>query len=306
MKNPKQVLPDAQHHPIEVQNSVDKPKYIAYPKALSLLNVRLHTTPEEVAAWLFMGPEQGGLAAYLNANELDDPPPKFFYSLGREGDFDYLSPLMGCWFIEENVLNFQPTERYITGKALIERWGEQPGLQPEAYILAKIMESRLDDLHPIYGGTEATFGGIGRFPPLETGLFAISQIEETEKSDFGNEWKAKNHTRRTIETVPATTTIPVEKIDVAKDVAKKKKTPITEDRAFLQECFKNGVSKDISAVWQYMSKHAGKKVVDGNDENFPFITVGNTSATTTHGKVVKKGNLARTLTALLKNNPDTN
>lgn len=191
MKIPKQVLLDAQHHPIEIQNSVDKPKYIAYPKALSLLNARLQTTSEEVAAWLFMGPEQGGLAAYMNANELD-PPPKFYYSPGREGDFDYFLPLMGCWFLEDDILNFQPTERYVTGKALIERWGEQTGLQSETYILAKIMESRLDDLHPIYGGTEATFSGIGRFPPLETGLFAISQIEEIEKSDFGNAWKAKD------------------------------------------------------------------------------------------------------------------
>jgi hypothetical protein len=218
MKNPKQVLPDAQHHPIEVQNSVDKPKYIAYPKALSLLNVRLHTTPEEVAAWLFMGPEQGGLAAYLNATEFDEPPPKFFYSLGREGDFDYLSPLMGCWFIEENILSFQPTERYITGKALIERWGEQPGLQPEAYIIAKIRESRLMDLHPIYGGIEATSSDIGGFPPLETCLFAISQIEEIEKSDFGKESHSKINTgkmAKVISVSPTEITKPWQVVDLA-------------------------------------------------------------------------------------------
>jgi len=171
-------------------NSAGKPEYIAYPKAMKLLAERLDATPEELAAWLFSGPGPGlgGLTAYQNANELD-PPPRFYYA-NYDGNFDYLAPLMSCWFIAEEIANFQPTERYITGKALIERWSEQPSIQPKAYILAKIAESRLMDCHPIYGGTEATFSGMGSFPPLETGLFALSHIEEIEASDFGNEAEA--------------------------------------------------------------------------------------------------------------------
>ncbi|MDP3333218.1 MAG: hypothetical protein Q8S55_14770 [Methylococcaceae bacterium] len=190
-KQPYRNTADLRHHKVDVQtadvaHSADRPKYIAYPKAMKLLTQRLDATPEELAAWLFFGPgpELGGLTAYLNANELN-PPPKFYYNVGGDS-FDYLSPLMACWFREEDVTNFKPIERYITGKALIERWSKQLDIQPEAYILAKISESRLQDYHPIYGGTKATFSESEFFPPLETGLFALSHIKEIEAEDFSN------------------------------------------------------------------------------------------------------------------------
>lgn len=183
------------HNKVDVQaddivHSVDRPKYIAYPKAMKLLAERIDATPEEVAAWLFFGsesePELGGLTAFLNANELD-PPPKFYYNVGNGDSFDYLSPLMACWFREEDIANFKPDDRYITGSALIERWSKQLGIQPEAYILAKIRESRLQDYHPLYGGTKATSSESEFLPPLETGLFALSHIEEIEAEDFSND-----------------------------------------------------------------------------------------------------------------------
>lgn len=182
----------AQHDRVaKKQPSFSKLEYIAYPKAMSTLSARLNATPEELAAWIFFGPEQGCLAAYLNANELDSPP-KFYYGPGREGEFDYLSPLMSCWFSAVDIANFQPTERYITGEALIERWSKQQNIKPKAFILAKIRESRLMDMHPIYGGTEATFSGMGLFPPLETGLFALSHVEAIEREDFGYEESKAN------------------------------------------------------------------------------------------------------------------
>lgn len=158
-------------------------QYIAYPKALRRLEERLNATPEELAAWVFMGPEQGGIAAYRNANELE-PPPRFFfaYVLGAE---DYVAPMMACWFLEEDIERFNPEDRYITGKALIERWGKQSGIKAEAFIQAKIEESRLIDLHPIYGGTRGTFSEHAMFPPLEAGLFALAHVEGIEAEDFG-------------------------------------------------------------------------------------------------------------------------
>lgn len=72
------------------------PRYIAYPKAMKLLTERLEATPEELAAWVWAGPDDQGLAAYLNANELDPPRP-FSYQALLGGDFDYLAPLMACW-----------------------------------------------------------------------------------------------------------------------------------------------------------------------------------------------------------------
>lgn len=160
-----------------------KPDYIAYPKALKLLSDRLNATPEEIAAWAWMGQNDGGLNAYRNANELE-PPPRFFfeYFLGKE---DYLSPLMACWFLVDDIANFQPADRYITGKALMERWSEQPGIRVEAFIRAKIVESRLLDIHPTMGSTRWTEGD--NFPAKETALFVLSDVEDIEAEDFGVE-----------------------------------------------------------------------------------------------------------------------
>lgn len=157
-------------------------EYIAYPRAMKRLRERLGATPEEVAAWVFWGETQGGLVAYTNANELD-PPPKFafFYTMGD----DYVSPLMACWFRRGDIEAFEPDERYITGKALIERWGKEPDIEAEAFVLAKIQESRLLDMHPNCGGTRATWPEREAFPPLGSGLFALSHVEQIEAEDFG-------------------------------------------------------------------------------------------------------------------------
>ena len=157
-------------------------RYVAYPKAMSQLKVRLDATPEELAAWVWTGPEDGGIAAYLNANELD-PPPRFFYAY-LVGTSNYIAPLMGCWFKADDVDQFEPTDRYIVGAALIERWSKQPGLNAAAFIRAKIAESRLIDIHPIDGGTRGTFSEHSDWPPLENGLFALTHILEIEAEDF--------------------------------------------------------------------------------------------------------------------------
>lgn len=160
--------------------------YIAYPKALKLLADRLDATPEELAGWVWMEAKSGGIDAYLNANELD-PPPKFYYSLGSGDDFDYLSPLMACWFSDEDIAHFEPATRFITGKALIERWGRQPGVQPEAYIRAKIAESRLLDGHPKYGTTQGSDPEKLSWPPLTMALFVLADVEEIEAEDFAGD-----------------------------------------------------------------------------------------------------------------------
>ena len=157
--------------------------YIAFPKAMKILGERLRTTPEELAVWIFMGPDTGGIAAYRNANELN-PAPRFYFDcfMGE----DYLSPLMACWFRQVDIDQFDPTDRYITGAALIERWSTQPGLRPEAFIRAKIAESRLLDIHPAFGGTKGTHN-IDSFPPLESGLFLLAHVEGIEAEDFATD-----------------------------------------------------------------------------------------------------------------------
>lgn len=157
-------------------------RYVAYPKAMQQLTARLGATPEELAAWIFYGPQLGGITAYVNANELD-PPPRFSYSY-FVGTSDYIAPLMACWFKVEDIDQFEPADRYLTGAALIERWSQRPGLHAVAFIQAKIEESRLSDMHPIYGGTRCTFSEHADWPPLKTGLFRRAHVLQIEAEDF--------------------------------------------------------------------------------------------------------------------------
>ncbi|OLP05880.1 hypothetical protein [Rhodoferax antarcticus] len=177
-------------------------RYIAYPNAMHQLTRRLGATPEELAAWIWLGPKDGGLAAYLNANELV-PPPRFFYATGSD-THDYIAPLMACWFREEDINQFDPADRYIAGAALIERWSKQPGLQAVAFIQAKIPESRLLDIHPIYGGTRGTFSEHPDWPSLESGLFPLSHVQQIETEDFSEfssaiDTMAKNQTAKELD-----------------------------------------------------------------------------------------------------------
>ena len=160
-------------------------QFVAYPKALHQMAARLSATPEEMAAWIWDGPDNGGIAAYLHANELD-PPPRFAFPEGDyvDGDDDYVAPLMACWFRADELDRFEPKHRYITGSALIARWQERPGLKAEAYIRAKIRELSLLNLHPIYGFTQVTASEDASSPPLISGLFKLSEVEQVEAEEF--------------------------------------------------------------------------------------------------------------------------
>lgn len=167
-------------------------RYLAYPKAMQRLAERLGATPEELAAWIWCGPQKGGIAAYMNANELD-PPPRFFYATGSDNQ-DYIAPLMACWFQEDDIDQFAPADRYITGAALIERWSQRAGLHAVAFIHAKIAESRLLDIHPIYAGTRGTFSEHSDWPPLESGLFSLAHVVDIEAEDFPEISSTRNST----------------------------------------------------------------------------------------------------------------
>jgi hypothetical protein len=155
--------------------------YIPYPKAMNILRKKWQAIPDELAMWIFLGQENGGIAAYMNANELNRP--REFYFAYFEGVEDYLAPLMSCWFLQDDIDQFEPADRYITGAELIERWGRHHGIHPEAFIRAKIAESRLLDCHPTFGGTIVSFDDHENFPPLSAGLFSVSQIELIEAED---------------------------------------------------------------------------------------------------------------------------
>lgn len=148
-------------------------RYIPYYMALGLLDKRLKTTPEELSAWIFLGPKLGGIAAYCNADELD-PPPRFHFNCFENGS--YLALLMATWFLEEDITNFKPSDRFITGKELLDRWDKCPGIKPSDFIITKIQGSRLLGFHPMTGVVGNDDG-----PTIESSLFSMSEITAIEE-----------------------------------------------------------------------------------------------------------------------------
>lgn len=165
-------------------------QYVAYPRAMQQLMGRLNSTPEELAAWVWLGPRQGGLTAYLHIKDIN-PPTRFSYGdfFESKPDPDYVSKLMACWFRQDEIARFEPTKRFITGSALIDRWSNLHGLKPEAFIRAKIRESRLQDLHPVHGITQGSAPEEVFRPPMTTALFLLSGVEAIESEEFPIEWE---------------------------------------------------------------------------------------------------------------------
>lgn len=224
------------------------PSYIAFPRALALLTARLGATAEEIAAWIWEGPEQGGLRAYVNANELD-PPPRFYYSVCM--DADYLADLMACWFDAIEIANFAPHERYIGGKALIERWNKHPGINGKGLVLARLRESRLLDFHPTFGGTQGTFSGDGLFPPLESGLFPLSMVRSIEEEDFAAQ--GSTNQPRHVGHLNHDPELQARANEIAKALlAKKKYGGVTRDQVAKQ--LANELEKDFGTVLRRIRK----------------------------------------------------
>lgn len=154
--------------------------------ALTLLRQRLaRVSTEELAMWVFDGPESGGLAAFVAVNELD-PPPRFCFQAfaSTDNSQDFVALLMACWFMRTTIENFQPARRYITGHALRVRWSADPDISVNAFVRSKIAESRLQDGHPIFGLTRGTLGDIEGAPSWESGMFDLAEVEAIEATDL--------------------------------------------------------------------------------------------------------------------------
>ncbi len=93
---------------------------------------------------------------------------------------------MRCWFYQEDILNFRPRERFITGAALIKRWKKQPHIQPpEDFIQGLVYDSRLTDFHPVTRFTK--WSDESYVPSKETALFQLSEVKEIEKVYFNKD-----------------------------------------------------------------------------------------------------------------------
>lgn len=168
-------------HPADAE-----PGYIPYPRAMALLRERLNASPQELALWVFMGPDLHGLQAYCRAHEQNAPPRFNWTDPAGDGDDarDLIGPLMHTWYRLDEVQSFTPQHRYISGQALLDRWGGHPDIDAQAFIVAKVREDRLQDYHPRTGLTQASVDDAS-MPPLGEGLFSLCEVEAIEREDFG-------------------------------------------------------------------------------------------------------------------------
>lgn len=155
-------------------------QFISFPHTIELFSNRFNATPEELASWVLLGPKEGGIAAYTK----DFDTPVRFYFRYSSGQKDYLASLRTCWFLKDDIDSFQPLERFITGKALIERWSNQLHIDPEMFIIEKLQESRLSGTHPTLGSVSGNLGK-DSIVPLDNVLFSMAEASAIEAEEIG-------------------------------------------------------------------------------------------------------------------------
>jgi hypothetical protein len=153
---------------------------IPFAIACQELKERLDAKVYEIAAWMVFGVTP--LPGYIKTQDVTQCSrlvlPRVLNS------FDAGEVLVASWFKQVDVDNFIPDERYISGVELVERWNPHLNGYATAFIVAKVAESRLDDLHPITGLTQATFPGEGLLPPISGAIFRLSQILLIESAEL--------------------------------------------------------------------------------------------------------------------------
>ncbi|MBW7902936.1 MAG: hypothetical protein H3C26_15750 [Rhodocyclaceae bacterium] len=161
-----------------------KTRYLPYLKAQDILHKRINATVEDMVGWVWCGPEDGGLAAYLNANELD-PPPRFYFQYGGpDSGLNYMAELLGCWFLASDLEEFSPISRFISGAVLRDRWVPLLGSADAVvnFIATKERESRILPFHPLTGETNISGGDY--MPDWTTALFVLSHVKAIEAEEF--------------------------------------------------------------------------------------------------------------------------
>lgn len=144
------------------------------------------------------------LYAYLSARELDQPPPFLFGNHDYERYLplrDYLPLLYRLYFKADDVAQFEPRERFITGRALLVRLVNQTEIPPDTTldqwhemqserIRNATKECRLNPFLPTLGLTQATNTDDPFYAPLKEGLFSMTEVKAYAQEEFGRELDA--------------------------------------------------------------------------------------------------------------------
>ncbi len=161
-----------------VQSAFHENRYAATPRvhylrAKALLRERLQAGPQEIAMWVFM--EE--LIAW-QGQELGSQ--RFYFEWMPGDDYDYVNRLIDTDFSSDQLNLFQPHERWLTHRELIERWATSM-TRDEALSLIR-SRAKSGDLvvaHPL-AGIPSDDGE----PGLEDCLFSAADAEQLQ-AEFG-------------------------------------------------------------------------------------------------------------------------
>lgn len=156
-------------------------QYVPYTETMDILSGRHGATAHELASWVYLGPMDNGLSAYRHVTVLKVPAQFNYEDRRLDGnDFDYLTPLTGCWFDRAELDAFTAERRFLTGEELCERWRKEFAVDAHDIISAKFKYSNLKELHPVTVLTQASRPKNLAYPPVEAGLYSRSDVDLVE------------------------------------------------------------------------------------------------------------------------------
>lgn len=189
-----------------------------------------------------------------------------------------------------------------------ERWPVLPQREIWNKVYAGVARRILNPVDPVthaYRAKDDYADAVVPFPELvkfgrKTGLYNFKQaIDEpaaapVEKANESNPWLVLDPKD------PAPASEDIDAVAGAKQKQEAGKPPIrmNEQRAFLLACIDDNIPSNIASIWLHIRTNAGR-------EDFLFKSAGKSSATTKDDKTVHKKNLARQLSALVKNDQAT-
>ena len=167
-------------------------KYLEFPEAYVSLSSKLCNQPtrEEICMWIFEGKKDGGLQAYVKNVNTDEliPFPSTAWMTKTKLD-DCVNDLRRFYFNNNEIQEFTPRTRWITGKELFNRWCFSVGLEKTEQLINDNLitawddsnETRLIGFNP---GIALPLPDESIKPVLKhDSLFSLTAIEEIEKRE---------------------------------------------------------------------------------------------------------------------------
>jgi len=155
--------------------------------ARRVLSERWSADEEEIAIWIW----RGDLKAYWHDSNLNGPLVPFSFLSNSQDDVGYRKLLSGLFFSKQDIDEFEPESRYMTGAQVIDRWAQWGDKQMVTEMLRTHSDADTEDLSmapiPLYPLAS-------KDRPIDVCLFRVDQIQVIEQKLFSaEETQARNN-----------------------------------------------------------------------------------------------------------------